>query len=712
MLQNNKPHRKQDRRIAVFLFFSAYLIHSFYSPDKLRATIFEQQVLPILKSKCIGCHGAKKAEGGLRLDLRRTALAGGDSGRAIIARQASKSLLIQRILSKDADLRMPQKSRPLSKNEINALRRWIDSGANWPDKFAGNDRRLKHWSFQSIRRPRLAALGHPIDVLVDARLKKARLKRSPAASQRVLVRRLYLDLLGLPPTVEQVQAFVENAHPLAYEQLVDQLLSSYHFGERWGRHWLDLARFAETDGYENDKGRPHAFRFRDWVVRKINRDQPFDQFTIEQLAGDLIPNTTAEQQAGTGFHRNTLWNSAASADKEEFRVRAVKDRTNTTGTVWMGLTLGCCQCHSHKYDPIAHREYYRMFAFFNRTDHHDVRTSKGPAQALRVAKRDSYVHRRGNFLDRGQRVIPGTPSFLPALTPRRGQADRLDLARWLFDPRHPLTARVAANRFWQHLFGEGLVPTPENFGSNGEPPTHPRLLNWLAAELIDVNWSRKRLLKTILNSETYRQSSGITVGQRMAYRIDPQNRLVWRQNRFRVEGEIVRDLALSVSGLLVRQQGGPSMVPPFPRGLLSHKLTNENLRRPGGGRYRRGIYVYVQRTMTFPTLAAFDVADGNQACVRRDRSVTPMQALTLLNDPVFTDCTKALAALIRSTESQTSSRIKNAFKLTLSRDPSPAELKIVVTLVQQQAKLGASDELIWYGVARTLINLEEFVTRE
>ena len=675
---------------------------------------FEKQVLPILKTHCFRCHGAKKAEGGLRLDVRPRALAGGDSGKAIIRGKAKTSPLIKRVTSKDDDERMPPEGRRLTAKEVRILQQWIDRGARWPDRLAGQTKASTHWSYQPIRRPRIKRLGHPIDVLIDDKLRSAKLQRSGPAARTTLIRRLYLDLIGLPPTFAEVQAFQQDDHPLAYERLVNQLLASYHFGERWGRHWLDLARFAETDGYENDKGRPHAFRYRDWVVRAFNRDMPFDQFTVEQLAGDLLPKATGSQQAATGFHRNTLWNSAASADKEEFRIRAVKDRTNTTGTVWLGLTLACCQCHSHKYDPIPHVDYYRMFAFFNRTDNQDVSTKFGQAQALKAVKRDSYVHRRGNFLDRGAKVVPKTPSFLGTLRTRGREADRLDLARWLIDKKNPLTARVVANRIWQHLFGQGLVSTPENFGVNGEPPSHPELLDWLADELQRVGWSRKRLIKTILLSQTYRQSSFITNSalHQRAKQLDSQNGLLWRQARFRVEGEVVRDLALASSGLLDAKQGGPSIVPPFPDGLLSHRITNEGLRRPGGGRYRRGVYVHVQRTMTFPTLAEFDVADGNQACVRRDRSITPMQALTILNDPVFSDCTTALSKRIQAASSSDAQRIRSAFQFSLSRQPTATEQFVITRLIERQQKLGAKPDQVWYGVARTLLNLDEFVTRE
>lgn len=695
---------------------------------------FARDVLPILRDKCFACHGSESVEGGLRLDVRRRAMLGGDSGSTIVSGSAKDSELIARVTTDDKDRRMPADELPMSPKEITTLRDWIDQGVDWPDELAGREQPSDHRAFRKITRPDVptdTGDEHPIDAFISARLRKHGLQRLPEAGRTTLIRRLYLDLLGLPPTPADVETFVDDQDEQAYQKLVDRLLESEHFGERWGRHWLDLARFAESDGYENDRIRPHAFRFRDWVVDAFNRDLPFDQFTIEQLAGDLLPDATESQQIATGFHRNTLWNSAASADREEFRIRAVKDRAETTGTVWMGLTLRCCQCHSHKYDPISQREYYRMYAFFNRTENHDLKITGGEAQALRAVKRDSFVHRRGNFLSRGPLVEPATPVFLPPLAKRGDDADRLDLARWLVSPDHPLTARVAVNRFWQHLFGTGLVATPENFGTNGEAPSHPRLLDWLASEFMRLGWSRKQMIRTIVLSATYRQRSHLSpssstpsssTSAERAATIDPDNRLLWRQNRLRVESEIVRDLALSVSGLLNDKIGGPSVVPPFPEGLGDFRLTNESLRGTGGDRYRRGVYIHVQRTFTFPTLAEFDAADGNEPCVRRDRSTTPMQALALLNDPVFAECARALGKRIESmgaesmgTESmsdRTNQRLRQSFVICFARPPSDAELKVLSELVVSQQEAGAPEEQVWCGVARTLLNLEAFIMRE
>jgi hypothetical protein len=529
-----------------------------------------------------------------------------------------------------------------------------------------------------------------------------------------LVRRLSLDLTGLPPMPEDMQSVLSDRSADWYEKLVDRLLASPHYGERWARHWLDLARFAESDGYENDNLRPDAWRFRDWVVGALNRDVPYDRFTLEQLAGDLLPNTsdpraTAEQKIATGFHRNTLYNSAASGDKEEFRTYAIKDRTDTTGLVWLGLTLGCAKCHSHKYDPISQREYYRLYAFFNNTDHHEEAVAGGKALTLKAAVRPTHVHIRGNFLQRGQEVTPGTPAFLPPLRTRGKTPDRLDLANWLVDPANPLTARVAVNRTWQRLFGRGLVATADNVGTSGQQPSHPELLDWLAAEFVHLGWSQKALIRTIVLSATYRQASRY---RNDAATADPENSLLSRQNRLRVEAEVVRDAALAVSGLVDARLGGPSIVPPFPRELPTGQFSSESLKPPTAERHRRSLYIHAQRTLVHPVLSTFDPADPNQPCAQRGRSVTPMQALTLLNDPTFAECARALGERLRAASPDLGRRLEHGFQLCLGRPPDGAEKAVLIELVESQQRLGASEAAVWIGVARTLLNLEPFTTRE
>jgi len=682
---------------------------------------FASRIQPLLAARCVSCHGPDMQEGGLRLDVRRRALIGGDTGPAITPYSHESSELIARTTTKDKTKRMPQGEVPLSRDEITLLSHWIDAGAVWPDDLAGKEDHGDHWSFRRIERPEVPATVRrdwgrtPVDAFVLARLEQEGLEPSSEASRRTLIRRLSLDLLGLPPSPEDVQNFLHDQWPGAWERLVDRLLESPHFGERWGKHWLDLARFAESDGYENDVPRPHAYRYRDWVINAVNDDLPFDEFTIRQLAGDLLPNGGPNERIATAFHRNSLHNGAGGADTEEFRSKAVKDRTAVTGAVWMGLTLNCCECHAHKYDPIAHREYYQLYAFFNNADH----AQEGDVPIVTAAARRTMIHKRGNFLELGPEVAAAVPAFLPAMSVRGAVADRLDLARWLVSKEHPLTARVAVNHVWQHLFGQGLVPTPENFGRKGEPPSHPELLDWLAAEFAGLPadasssikpWSRKSLIRLLVTSSAYRQAS---MQPENPPTVDPDNRLLWRQNRFRVEAEVVRDLALAASGLLDATVGGPSIQPPLPKGLTAlSELKNERFQESSGRPHRRGVYVHIQRTFPYPMIAAFDGPDGNQCTMLRDRSITPMQALTLLNEPALNECARALGSRLTAATGDETGRIHVGFELCLSRPPGADELLVMRQLVEAQRGAGASADAIWHGVARTLLNLDELISRE
>jgi hypothetical protein len=711
--------------LLAFLGLTASPLVADEKPNPAGVAFFEAKIRPVLIEQCYSCHSAeaaknKKLRGGLYLDTREGIRIGGESGAVLIAGKPADNLLLK-ALRHEGDVRMPPKGK-LAVGVVKDFEQWLAMGAPDPREGKTADPDLakpwkEHWSFKplaSVSVPKVknqAWVRTPIDAFILARLEKEGATPSSEATRHTLIRRLHLDLTGLPPTPDQVNAFVADAAPDAYERLVDGLLASPHYGERWGRHWLDLARFAESDGYENDKPRPNAYRYRDWVVDAINRDLPYDQFTIEQLAGDLLPSATMVQKVATGMHRNTLHNSAMSADQEEFRTYAIKDRTDTTGLVWMGLTLGCAKCHSHKYDPVSQREYYQLYAFFNNTDHMDLPGEGGGAPVLKSATRPTSVHVRGNFLQKGESVSPGTPAFLRPLPEReaKAQASRLDLARWLVDPAHPLTARVAANRVWQHLFGKGLVPTPDNFGLSGQHPTHPELLDWLATELVRLRWSQKEMIRLMVKSATYRQASRYR--PELAAR-DPDNKFLARQNRYRVEAEIVRDLALSVSGLLSPKIGGPSIVPPFPKELPTSQLTQEELKLPTPERHRRSLYIFGQRTLVHPVLSAFDAADPNQPCIRRERSVSPMQALTLLNDPTFVECAKALGDRLRVARASRDDRLEHGFLLCLGRPPSAAEKAALAELVEQQQRLGAQEEAVWRGVARTLLNLDSFTTRD
>jgi hypothetical protein len=707
-----------------------------------KAIDFARDVQPIFSRHCLKCHGPEKQKSGYRLDDKATAIRGGDSGKtAIMISNSAASGLFQRITTTNADEVMPPKGERLSSREVAAVRAWIDSGAGWPAELANIRSQLStHWSFQPVWRsvpPRVKKaewVRNPIDHFILARLERERIKPSREADRTTLIRRLYFDLLGLPPTVERVDAFVSDTRPDAYERLVDGLLASPHFGERWGRHWLDLARYADSAGYQIDRVRPGAYLFRDWVVNSLNRDQPFDQFTIEQLAGDLLLNATMDQKIATGFHRMTLSNFEEGTDKVEFDCKAKVDRVATTGTTWLGLTIGCAECHSHKYDPISQREFYQLYAFFNATEDVDVAAPK-PAELamLLVAKTNApktFVHVRGDFLNRGEEVEPGVLRVLNRFemgartagsescteTNRANMSvrapDRLDLARWIASPENPLTARVAVNHIWQHLFGRGIVNTPGDFGTRGERPSHPELLDWLASEFQRCGWSRKQMIRLIVTSATYRQSSHV---RKDLLTRDPQNVLVARQSRFRVESEIVRDLFLSASGLLSREVGGPSIYPPIPADVKAagYGVGGEWVETQAPEKYRRGFYVVNRRTVPYPVAMTFDQSNPSECTARRECSNTPLQPLALLNNPVFAECVDAFAKRVVSAKGTSREKIEFGFRVCFGRKPARAELNRLEQLFrEEQTKAHATADQAWRAVADVLLNLDEFLTRE
>ncbi len=728
---------------------------------------FDREVRPILAERCLTCHGGIRRKGGLSLMTAAEAQAPAKSRRkAVVPGRPGESELLERVAHADPDRRMPQEGPPLGEAEIGTLRRWISGGAAWPST----------WSFRAIRRPEplpaAPAARHEIDRFILARLAKAGIAPAPDADRPTLIRRLSLDLLGLPPSPAEVDAFASDPAPDAAERLVDRLLASPRFGERWGRHWLDLARYADSDGYEVDNPRPHAWHWRDWVIRAVNDDMPFDRFTLEQLAGDLLPDAGPDQRLATAFHRQTLTNKEAGIDKEEYRVKAVFDRVNTTATVWLGLTLGCATCHHHPHDPVSQREYYRLFAFFNNADEADLPraaaaeevaqllrareererrlaelreelSQAAPAEqegvrkriqelekegadpatvrmavlAERAEPRTTHLFRIGNFQDpvKDESLAPGTPGVLHPFRPRDpARPDRLDLARWLVDPANPLTARVAVNHVWQHLFGHGLVRTPEDFGARGRPADHPELLDWLASEFVRLGWSRKALIRLIVGSAAYRRASRFDPE---AQAVDPENRLLHRQNRFRVEAEVVRDLPLAVSGLLTDRVGGPSIYPPLPDGLTKIAFRS-NLKWPvseGPDRYRRGMYTFFKRSLPHPNLTVFDCPDGSVTAVSRSVSNTPLQALAMLNNEVFVEAARALARRVLREAAGDDARIVLAFRLLVSRTPTEGERARVAKLLEASRALAGPDDrevAAWTSVANVLFNLDEFMVRE
>lgn len=993
---------------------------------------FSRDIQPLLAKHCIVCHGPDDAEAGLSLVDPAAAVARLDSGQtAIVPNRPEESELLHRVTSTDPSLRMPPEGERLSDEEIAHLRSWIQNGANFET----------HWAYRPVTEPVLPSLPpdplatdpwvqSPIDLFVLAQLRHAGLEPSPSADRATLIKRLSYDLIGLPPTPEQVDAFVADSSRDAYENLVDRLLASTAFGERWGRHWLDKARYADSDGYEKDKPRPDAWRYRDWVIRAINEDLAYDQFTIEQLAGDLLPAASAEQRLATAFHRQTLTNTEGGVDKEEFRVEATFDRTETTGAIWMGLTMTCARCHTHKYDQITHREYFQMFAFFNSADETNTdvaisaealrqyedekaeydrqleplerqvaqtktdlrpqieswtaemtaklnaesaspvtfetatvlaakaasqaeliadpdgsvlvtgpvpdqdqytidlalpelpltgirletmtdeslakqgpgrapngnfvisrirlyasgdrefaepvelpiataeadfsqqkfsaagalsdeaksgwaispqmgkphqwtgliaepvssmpyrflrvvieqsyggehtlgrfriatRTGSDPlaalptevADALRIdsekrtpqqhdaialhvarldpqaakpidqlaklkakppasplmsvrvigpATRTTRLLHRGDFLQPAEEVTSDAMEIIASTHPLRSRhadqpADRLDLARWLVDPRHPLTSRVSVNQVWAHLFGRGIVPTVNDFGVRGELPTHPELLDWLAWQFShDMQWSRKRLIKTILMSATYRQAS---THREELNQADPTNRLFARQNRLRVPAEVIRDLHLGVSGLLSQKVGGPSVFPPLPPGVaeLSYANNFKWTTSDGEDAYRRGMYTFFKRTSPHPTLISFDCPDSNTSLLQRESSNTPLQALVTLNNGVFTEAAQAFASrVLRESDGDDRQRLTYALRLCIARQPQGAELERFEQLLAtarryyqshpEDAGLLAAqhrwdgvkveENAAWIATLRMVMNLDEFIVRD
>lgn len=980
---------------------------------------FARDIRPLLAGKCYDCHGREDAKGGLSLVARGSVLRGGKSGLpALVPGSADKSEIYQRVISPHDDEVMPQKGDRLKPAEIALLKRWIDEGAVWPDN-------LKHWAYVAPARPaipavenRKAAIENPIDAFVFAKLAQEGLAPSPAADRPRWLRRVSLDLIGLPPTPAEVAAFADDTAPGAHERVVDRLLASPHYGERWARPWLDLARYADSHGFQRDDLR-ESWPYRDWVVRAMNADLPFDQFTVMQIAGDLLPGADAKTNPdpliATGFHRAAPTNVEAGTDQEEGRVNQVIDRVNTTATVWLGSTLECAQCHNHKYDPFTQRDYYRLFAYFNQTEREtafatakatatlaftgpfvsladqgndpkraaiearlkkagadiaaaeaklranlpaweesaraaladaprshaldvvafessaasphrvlddksvllidevpdrdtytvtvkttltgitglklevltdpslpgngpgrgdaarpnfvlntlrvtaatgggalaplnfvrathsfaqnlfsasnliDPKSTKGwaispqfgrdhwaafelaapigsaegmtlvftlaqnfgtgrtigrfrlsaltgriggsavpaevaaalrtsPAQrtaaqseallahaiaqdaaliALRQSRtkteqelarlagprtlvmrevptpRMTSVLKRGNFLDPGEGVEPGTPAVLHAGPSAAGGGNRLDLARWLVDRENPLVARVTVNRWWQEFFGHGLVRTPEDFGVKGEAPTHPALLDWLAVELMENGWSMKRLHRRIVLSATYRQSSRVTPA---LLERDDQNRLLARGPRFRLEAEAIRDNALAIAGLLSPKLGGPPVRPYQPPGLWESKVGGDRVTyevSAGEDAYRRGLYTVWKRASPYPSFMNFDATNRGACTVRRSRSNTPLQALTLLNDPVYVEAAAALAArLVRERPDATvAERVRHAFQLCLAREPNATERAALEQLHALQFAIHRDEKIAWQAIATALLNLDETITK-
>jgi hypothetical protein len=799
---------------------------------------FAREVRPILSSKCFACHGpdekARKAK--LRLDSFEGATGPAKGGViAVVPGKAEQSELIKRVSSTDEDEMMPPpkaSAKPLTAAQVEVLRRWIANGAEYK----------QHWAYVRPVRPSLPAVkdtawcANEIDRFILARLEKEGLRPSPAADRYALIRRASIDLTGLPPTIAEADEFAADSNADAYEKLVDRLLARPAFGERWAQPWLDLARYADSQGFANDPDRT-IWRWRDWLIQSLNANKPFDQFTVEVLAGDLLPNASEDQLIATGFHRNTLTNTEGGTQPEEFRSAAIVDRVNTTMQVWTATTIGCCQCHSHKYDPFSQREYYQLYAVLNNTQDNNGGDDSPTIEAARVGRekeaealrprvaelkkkleeenkkieaawaeweknlspeerpkevadvlakpakerkkeqvdklkkyyesqasaawkkldgeykkldqqykalvvttpvlregkaRETFVHLRGNYLNKGDKVEPGLPAVLS--TARAAEPiNRLTLARWLVSGENPLTARVAVNRLWEELFGIGIVETSEDFGTQGEPPSHPELLDWLATEYVRCGWDVKRMIKLIVMSAAYRQSSAESA--ELALR-DPWNRLVARGPRVRLSAEEIRDQALFAGGLLSQKMFGPPCQPPKPNFGLSAAFgaTTDWKADSGEDRWRRGVYIRVRRNAPYPSMQTFDASDRTYCTIRRGRTNTPLQALVTLNDPCFVEAAQGLARRVVAQGGSVEERAQFAFRSCLTRpgksgevarlvelyrnalkayEPSPKEAEAMATkpLGAAPAGVDVGELAAWTVAANVLLNLDETLAK-
>lgn len=783
---------------------------------------FDQQVRPILQTHCASCHGGeKKVKGGLNLTSRELLLEGGNNGPAIDLDHPADSLLLQAVEHTHRKIKMPSKKLPQAK--IDVLARWVKQGAPWGDgplKVHGpppvDAQARNFWSFRPVVRPEVPAVKNaawtrnPIDAFILAKLEAAGMAPSPIADRGALLRRLSYDLIGLPPTPEEVAAVLRDESPDWYEKIVDRLLASPHYGEHWGRHWLDLVRYAETNSFERDGPKANVWRYRDYVIDSFNRDKPYDQFLREQLAGDELEQVTPETIIATGYYRLGIWDDEP-ADRTQSYYDQLDDIAATTGQVFLGLTVNCARCHDHKIDPFPQKDYYRLLAFFHgirshgngpesqrpignsaenekfasavavhrqrlakindelreiedgvrphlgggeRDDfRHDpnkeylvkrhmplatydrfiaLRRLRGKldrqaprilAQALCVTEngatpQDTFVLQRGNYQARGEKVQPGFPSVITTETPATAQptADRKSsgrrrvLANWLASPTNPLTARVMANRLWQYHFGRGIVRSSNDFGYQGNPPTHPELLDWLASEFVARGWSMKQMHRLILTSNAYRMSAR---PEPSALAKDPENNLLWRFSPRRLTAEELRDSILAVCGNLNLKQGGPSIHPTIPQEVLDGQSIPGNgwdLKCPPEERSRRSVYVHVKRSLALPILSAFDAADTDGSCPVRFTTTQPTQALGMLNGQFVNEQAGVFAAHVRKKAEAPEAQVRLIVQRVTQREPTAREIERGVKFLERMAaEPGSKPEEALRRFCLLALNLNEFV---
>jgi hypothetical protein len=770
------------RRLTLFVWLcSSAACLSAADSDSAGIEFFERKIRPLLAENCFSCHGEEKQKGKLRLDSPAAIRAGGESGAILVAGKPDESRIILAVSYTDEDLKMPPKKR-LSERQTADLAEWVKLGAPMPvgeavvaappaKEFRISEKDRAHWAFQPLKRPEVPAASrdksnaNPIDAFILAKLKMKRLTPNPPATKRELIRRAYYDLTGLPPSPADLEAFIRDKSPRAWEHLIDRLLDSPHYGEKWGRHWLDLVRFAESNSYERDNPKPHTWRYRDYVIRSFNDDKPYDQFIREQLAGDEFAQTRDDAIIATGFYRLGIWDDEP-ADKELARYDGLDDIVTTTGQVFLGLTVDCARCHNHKIDPIPQRDYYRLLAFFHNVSPYEnsgpkveVPLSGGTnVKAIAVTEISSkpeptFVLLRGNPHVKGDVVEPGFLEVLGAKEPNlpnvatnaKTTGRRIVLANWIASPENPLTARVMANRIWQYHFGRGIVRSPNNFGLQGDAPTHPELLDWLASELVEPSvgvesrspspqpspsgrggiapsaglksdapddrdiverdslsrgeragvreksasaprWSLKHIHRLVMTSQSYQMSSRARAD---ALKADPQNDLFWRFDMRRLTAEEIRDSILAINGSLNPKMFGPSIYVEIPKEVLAgQSRPGQNWgKSPPEEQVRRSIYIHVKRSLLTPILETFDVAETDRSTPVRFSTVQPTQALGLLNSEFLNHQAEVFAGRLRNEAgSDLRKQIRLGLYLATAREPTNSEIRDGMKLVEALAK--------------------------
>jgi Protein of unknown function (DUF1553)/Protein of unknown function (DUF1549)/Planctomycete cytochrome C len=738
--EKNSARRVRFRRVLPFLIVTAIgagIVFFVSKNDGANAAEsvpdvvdYNFHVRPILSDRCFKCHGpdANAREANLRLDTESGAFAAlqDDSLRhVVVPNEAMQSELYLRIIATDTSVLMPPPSSnlKLSSTEIQIIKKWINQGAKYK----------KHWAFITPEKPTLPKPSgadwakNEIDLFILEKMKKAGLEPNEEADKEVLLKRVAADLTGLPPTIEMQDRFANDKSPDAYDKIVDELMKSPHYGEKMAIPWLDLARYADSHGYQDD-GYRTMWPWRDWVIHAFNKNYPYDQFITWQLAGDLLPNPTKEQLLASGFNRNHKITQEGGVIDEEYRLEYVTDRTNTFGKAFLSLTFECAKCHDHKYDPIAQKDYYSTFAFFNQVNEkglvgdiglasladppnmqitsEDVKTIMPFVNKIDTApvtvmvmkdssqRRVTRVLNRGVYDQPGDTVQIGLPSAILPFDSNMYAKNRLGLAEWLTDKRNPLTARVFVNRIWQEIFGRGLVKSVGDFGMQGDLPTHPELLDWLATDFRENGWDVKRLMKQILSSATYRQSSAISKKQ---LERDPENKWYSHSPRLRLSAELTKDHVLASSGLLVQDIGGPSVKGYQPKGIWEASTSGRGqlaryVQDHGEKLYRRGMYFFIKRTAPPPSMLIFDASTRDQCEVNRIRTNTPLQALVMLNDPQVLEASRVLAQKLQEEKSSDEEKINIAFRRILCRTPQKEELKMLTDYFQSELSMFQKDK--------------------